>query len=149
MPSIFPTIQAEPLPMEEPNQKQVQFGRSVRFDFNAGEFIMTPTGKIAQSADIEAWLEWCQKSLNTERYRYLIYSRSFGQEYDDLIGSHLTREGNESEITRMTTECLLVDPRTASVQDFTFQWQDDRVYFTCQVLSVRGESGQINGEVKM
>ena len=149
MPSIFPTIPAEPLPSAEPKQQQVQFGRSVRFDFNTGEFIMTPTGKIAQSADIEAWLMWCQKALNTERYRYLVYSRSFGQEYDELIGSYLTREGNESEITRMTTECLLVDLRTASVQDFTFQWQDDRVYFTCKVLSVRGESGQINGEVKM
>ncbi|AEG61697.1 DUF2634 domain-containing protein [Desulforamulus ruminis] len=149
MPSIFPTVPTEPLPVNELNQKPVAFGRSVRFDYDRGEFIMTPTGKIAGSTDTEAWMEWCQKALNTQRYRYLVYSRNYGQEYDELIGRHLTREGNESEMIRMTTECLMVDPRTASVQAFAFKWEEDRVYFTCEVVSVRGETGQINGEVKM
>lgn len=149
MPNIFPTVQTEPIQMNDKSEAQVEFGRSVKFDFRTGEFIMTPTGKIAQSSDTEAWLEWCQKALNTERYRYLVYSRNYGQEYEDIIGRHLTRAGNESEIIRMTTECLLVDPRTANVQNFTFEWKDDGVYFTCEVISVRGETGEINGEVRM
>ncbi|HOV80184.1 MAG TPA: DUF2634 domain-containing protein, partial [Bacillota bacterium] len=126
---------------------QVKFGRSWRFDFDAGEFVMTPTGRVAEIRDTDAWLEWCKKALQTARYRYLVYSRNYGQEFDDLIGRHLTRAGNESEIKRIVTECLMVDPRTAAVENFTFRWEGDQCYFTCEVSNVRGETGTVSGSV--
>ncbi|NPV52224.1 MAG: DUF2634 domain-containing protein [Firmicutes bacterium] len=141
-------------PVDEPEiepagteERQVSFGRSWRFDFDKGEFVLTPTGRVAESEGADAWLEWCQKALMTARYRYMVYSRSYGQEFEELIGRHLTREANESEIRRIATECLMVDPRTASVGNFTFQWDGDTVYFTCEVSNVRGETGTVSGMV--
>lgn len=148
MPNLFPTEEVPATSeLTEAQASQVQFGRSWKFDFDAGEFILTPTGKVQETEDVDAWLEWCRKALHTARYRYLIYSRNYGHEFEDLIGRGLTREAIESEIKRIATECLMVDPRTAAVENFTFEWKEDAVYFTCEVSSVRGEAGIIGGSV--
>lgn len=148
MPNLFPTETVTATPeLPETQAGQVQFGRSWRFDFDAGEFVLTPTGRVAETQDTDSWLEWCKKALQTARYRYLVYSRNYGQEFDNLIGRHLTRAGNESEIKRIVTECLMVDHRTARVENFTFTWEDDQCFFTCEVSNVRGETGTISESV--
>ncbi len=148
MPNLFPTEEVTATPeVTDTPANQVQFGRSWKFDFDAGEFVMTPTGKVQETEGVNAWLEWCRKALMTARYRYLIYSRNYGQEFEELIGLGLTREAIESEIKRIATECLMVDPRTAAVENFTFEWKEDTVYFTCEVSNVRGETGTIGGSV--
>jgi hypothetical protein len=126
---------------------KVTFGSSWQFDFEKGEFVTTATGKVAETQDTAAWIEWCMKALATERYRYLIYSRNHGQEFDDLIRKHLNRAGNESEIKRMVTEALMVDPRTAKVDNFTFSWDGNTCYFTCQITNVRDEVATVSNEV--
>lgn len=148
MPNLFPTEEVTTTPeLPEAQTSQVQFGRSWRFDFDAGEFVLTPTGRVAESRDTDAWLEWCRKALHTARYRYLIYSRNYGHEFEDLIGRGLTQEAIKSEIKRIVTECLMVDPRTAAVENFSFEWEGDTVKFTCEVSNVRGETGTISGSV--
>ncbi|MBE3576872.1 MAG: DUF2634 domain-containing protein [Limnochordales bacterium] len=146
MPNLFPT-EPPSLQPAPPVSKIVPFGRSWRFDFAKGEFVLTPTGRVAESHGADAWLEWCQKALLTERYRYLAYSDQYGQEYEDLMARHLTRAANESEIQRITRETLMVDPRTASVDHFVFEWDGDTVRFTCEVTNVRGEKGVVTGMV--
>ncbi|CAI6068948.1 DUF2634 domain-containing protein [Cohnella sp. JJ-181] len=149
MANLFPaaTIAAEVL-ADGPEASGASFGRSWRFDFDAGEFVLTPTGKIAGAAeDAEAWLEWCRKALATERYRHLVYSRLYGQEFESLIGLGLSRAAVESEIARIASETLLADPRTARVEGFTFAWQGDTCSFACSVTSVRDEAGTIEGSV--
>lgn len=148
MPSLFPTQTVEPgAETAEIQSSLIKFGKSWRFDFDRGEFILTPTGRVAGAAGADAWLEWCRKALMTARYSFLVYSRNYGQEFDDLISRHLTRAGNESEIKRIATDCLMVDPRTAAVENFVFTWDGDSCYFTCQVSNVLGESGTITGKV--
>lgn len=125
----------------------VFFGRSWRFDFEQGEFVLTPTRKIATCASRDAWVVWCQKAIRTPRYRHLIYSRSYGQELDELIGRGYSRAVGESEIQRMVSEALLVDPRTAGVSDFKFSWQEAACSFTCQVTNVHDEVLRLEGSV--
>lgn len=109
--------------------------------------MMTPTGKVSVAEDADAWIEWCRKALQTERYRHVIYSRDHGQEFDGLIGSGLSRSAIESEIRRIATETLMNDPRTAGVDDFSFHWEVDRCYFSCAIKNVRDETGTITGSV--
>lgn len=127
--------------------RSVQFGRSWRFDYDRGDFVTTPTGKIASCSGAEAWVECCKKSLQTERYTYLAYSRNYGQEYDELIPRNLTRSSAESEIVRMTTETLKLDPRTSQVGGFTFQWEGERCFFQCDISNIRGQKSKIEGSV--
>lgn len=149
MAELFPAtpVVAEVIP-DETQVSGASFGRSWKFDFEAGEFVLTPTGKIAgAAADAEAWLEWCRKALATERYRHLVYSRLYGHEFESLIGLGLSRAAVESEIARIASETLLADPRTARVGGFTFAWQGDACSFVCSVTSVRDEAGTIEGSV--
>ncbi|WP_276355423.1 DUF2634 domain-containing protein [Cohnella caldifontis] len=149
MADLFPrtAAAADPEAGTSENDASVAFGRSWLFDFDAGEFVLTPTGKIAVAEETDAWLEWCRKALQTERYRYLIYSRDYGQEYEGLIGGGLSRPAVESEIRRITVETLMTDPRTASVDGFVFAWDGERCSFTCTITNVRDESGTITGSV--
>lgn len=140
------TIGAEVL-RDETEATGASFGRSWRFDFESGEFVLTPTGKIAGAQDTDAWLEWCRKALATERYRHLVYSRLYGQEFESLIGLGLSRAAIESEIARIASETLLADPRTARVGGFVFTWRGDACSFVCSVNSVRDEAGTIEGSV--
>lgn len=146
MPNLFPTVATEVTPVTG-REAQVQFGKSWKFDFETGEFVMTPTGRVIETSDNEAWLEWCKKAVHTGRYRHLVYSRNYGQELEDLIGKNLTREAKESEIQRMVTECLMTDPRTARVDNFSFRWDNDTVVFGCEIASVRSSSGIVYGSV--
>lgn len=145
VPDLFPATDTTSVSL--PTSRQVQFGKSWRFDFDRGEFVLTPTGKVAEAQGASGWLEWCRKALMTARYRYLAYSRRYGQEFEDLIGRHLGCEANESEIKRMVTECLMLDPRTASISNFSFEWAGDEVYFTCEVANVLGDTTSLSGSV--
>jgi len=147
MPSLFPTEQVTATP-EETQTSQVKFGGSVIFDFDKGDFVLSPTGKVMKADGAEAYRQWANKTLRTPRYRHPIYSRNYGQEFEDILRRNLTRAGNESEIKRMVTEALMVDHRTATVGDFTFDWQDDAVYFTCTVTTAQGEQVQVSGQAQ-
>ena len=147
MPSLFPSESINATP-EIATKSAVSFGKSWVFDFDKGDFVLSPTGKVVEADGVEAYRQWAHKTLLTPRYRHPIYSRNYGQEFEDLLRRNLTRAGNESEIKRMVTEALMVDPRTASVGDFTFDWQDDAVYFTCIVTTAQGEQVQVSGQVQ-
>lgn len=115
------------------------FGRSWRFDFDAGEFVVTPTRKVAVADEKEAWVQWCEKAIRTPRYRHVIYSRDYGSELEELIGSSFGHAVQESEIQRIVTETLLADARTEAVDQFTFSWKDEACTFTCRIRNVRDE----------
>ena len=53
--------------------------------------------------------------LNVERYAFPIYSRDYGSELSDLIGT--PRDYAISEIKRRITEALTQDDRITSVDD--------------------------------
>jgi len=147
LPSLFPSESVSATP-EIAIKSAVSFGKSWVFDFDKGDFVLSPTGKVVEADGAEAYRQWAQKTLLTPRYRHPIYSRNYGQEFEDLLRRNLTRAGNESEIKRMVAEALMVDQRTASVGDFTFDWQEDAVYFTCTVTTAQGEQVQIFGQVQ-
>jgi len=144
--NLFPTeiIQAEE---ENTSGEVITFGKNPKFDFDKGEFVITPTGQISVAEGVEGWVEWCKKTINTQRYLHPIYPRSHGNETQSLIGRSLSKAAKESELRRMITECLMEDPRTQDVRDFSFIWKEDQCFFTCRVINVRDEPETLNGSV--
>ncbi|GIO67841.1 DUF2634 domain-containing protein [Paenibacillus cookii] len=122
------------------------FGRSWKFDFDAGEFVMSPTRKMALADEKEAWVLWCEKAIRTPRYRHLIYSRDYGSELEELIGSG-NRAIQESEIRRMVSETLLADARTQNVDQFVFEWEGESCRFACRITNIRDEEAVLEGSV--
>lgn len=76
------------------------------------------------------------KILNTERYRYVIYSWNYGIELDDLFGQPLPYV--YPELKRRITEALLVDDRISKVDNFTFSHKRGEVSTTFDVTTVEG-----------
>lgn len=123
------------------------YGSTVQFDFEKHEFILSPTGKQKSVSGADAWGEWCVKALCTERFKYLVYSSDYGEEVDTLMGKSKPHAVIESEVRRMVKECLMCDPRTASVDEFSFTWIDDGFIFSCKITNTLGESMTITRTV--
>lgn len=138
MANLFPlgALEAAEADVVNENVDEVKFGRSYAFDFHLGEFVLSGSSKVREVEGEDAWFEWCKKALYTQRYRYPIYSRFYGQEFEDLIRLGLNREGNESEIERIVTEALMRDPRTAAVGNFSFTWSTDECYYEFQASNI-------------
>ena len=68
---------------------------------------------------IEAMKQAIYLILNTERYEFPIYPRSYGIELQDLFGKHPTYV--MSMLRQRITEALLEDERIKTVSDFEFE----------------------------
>lgn len=75
--------------------------------------------------------------LNTERYKFLIYSWNYGAELEDLIGTHPDIVEDESE--RIISEALLQDDRIKAVYDFGFERRKDSIVVAFKVDTIFGE----------
>lgn len=115
-------------------------GKSPAFDWKAGEFIKTQTGRVKVVEGEEALKTWILKALTTPRGVFDIYSEAFGNEAFKLIGSSLPDSVLFMEIERLCKEALEYDPRIKRVGDFTFQREGDKVFFMFQVEHIDGLS---------
>lgn len=140
MPNLFP----EELDFDEfieHTEDDIAFKGSYAFDFETGDFIKGSNGKVAKVGVKESYIQWCNKCLNTSRFKHLSYSDDYGQEYYTLIGSGLSKEAIELEVERMTEEALFVHPYTDSIYDFDFSWNENKeeLYFSFEVRTIEDE----------
>ena len=73
---------------------------------------------VGKCDDLEAMKQAIYKVLNTERYRYLIYSWNYGVELEELFGEPISY--CIPEIERRITEALMQDDRVINVYNFEF-----------------------------
>lgn len=143
MPSLFPENMDFDITefLEEKDSSTDEFKKTYAFDFETGDFIRGPDGKILIMDRVESYLQWCQKALCTKRNKHLSYSDLFGQEYYTLIGQNLNKGAIELEVERMTRETLLVHPYTKSVENFSYKWEKNKeeLWFTFDVITVLDE----------
>lgn len=105
IPSNAPLLNLSFEIVEQPTQ-------TYRMDWDTGKSIRGYTDKL------EAMKQAVFKILNTERYRYVMYSWNYGIELSDLFGMPISYVCPELE--RRITEALTADSRVRSVTDFTF-----------------------------
>ena len=86
---------------------------------------------------LQAMEQAVYKIILTERYRYIIYSRNYGIELEELIGEPISYV--IPEIQRRITEALLWDERINSVDSFTFEVNRNSVYTTFKVRTIYGD----------
>lgn len=75
--------------------------------------------------------------LNIERYQYVIYPQSYGSEISDLIGK--PKDYAASELKRTISEALLQDDRIESVDNWSFEFERNKITTAFTVTSVFGE----------
>lgn len=85
----------------------------------------------------DAVLQAVYLMLSVERYKYPIYSRNYGVELNDLIGTPC--DYAMSEIERRITEALLTDDRIKSVDGWLFETAKNAVRVTFTVHTIYGD----------
>lgn len=118
---LFPEFDVPDMDEEE-DVAEEGYKRSVFFDVETGDFRMDGAGRMTEASGFEAYMQWCMKVVNTQRYRCLAYPDEIGTELEDDM-QEMTQEAVESAVERDITEALMVNPRTAYVRDFAFEWK--------------------------
>lgn len=145
MPELFPIGSTTVTDATE--SQAVTFPSTWSFDSSTGEFAVAPNGKMVQVDETQAWYEWCINALDVERYKYLTHSRTFGHEMYELFRLNLDRKAFESEVKRIVSETLQVDPRTDRVEEFTFEWGVDTLKFSFVAHNAREEQVTISQSI--
>ena len=130
MNNLFPTF-AVPKVVENKIPKENRTKKSVYFDFEKGDFSLESNGEIKTATPYDAWVQWCLKTVLTQRWAFLAYSTQAGVEIEEAFAQQ-DRKAQESYMEKTITEALLADPyqRTKRVYDFTFVWKTDGVEVT-------------------
>lgn len=147
MPNLYPTFEMPELVEEQQAEPEPEYGESWLFDFARGDFVVDGTGRVVIADGHTAWVQWCVKTVLTERFAFLAYSWDYGVEIEEAL-KNPNRAAIEAEVERTITEALLVDPRTELVRDFSFRWQADELNVSFTVVPVIGEAARIE-EVRL
>ena len=96
----------------------------------------TSTGK-------EAFMQWCRKTVMTERDAFLAYSTDIGVEAEAALaqGDHAAVE---SALEKTITEALMVNTHTEYVRGFEFEWAADELRMTFTVKGKEWEETSVS-----
>ena len=96
--------------------------REYELDFKTGRL----TGRIVTGVD--ALCVWAYLALKAKRYKWVIYSWQYGEEYTNLIGNSYDEDYLYSECKRYIEECLLINEHIKGIQDLNV-WQENEKLF--------------------
>jgi len=144
MPNLYPTFELPTIVGQEQPHLAPEYPKSYLFDFEKGDFVLDAAGRIAVADGHRAWVQWCVKTVMTERFACLAYSGNYGVEVEQAR-KQPDRALAEMEIERTITEALMVDPRTELARDFSFKWRADELYVSFTIVPVIGEPARIEG----
>lgn len=121
--------------IDDEMEYDVEYRKSVAFDLEKGDFVLDGSNRMLLSNGIDAFKMWCYKIAITKRYACIAYGDEIGIELEEAIIDQ-EQEVVELELERAITEALLVNPRTESVQNFSFVWNGDEVFCSFQVKGI-------------
>lgn len=106
--------------------------REYDLDFKSGKL----TGKIVEGVD--ALCVWAYLALKAKRYRWVIYSWGYGEEYSNLIGYSYSEEYLHSEVERYMLECLLENEHITGIEDLEVSQIKDKLYIKFKLVTAVG-----------
>lgn len=134
MPGIFPQSSEEIINTNTISRSKPSYGKSPVFDFEKGEF-KTVDGKVYMGEGIEVLKNWIEKTLRTERYRFLIYSFNYGVTLEELVAKDIPFEVLVNELEHQITDALMQDARIAKVSDFKFSKDKSLLHIQFEVTT--------------
>lgn len=115
MSSEFPFIEA----MRDAATADLPLFREYAWDFERDCFLYDVNGRHILLIGNPALEVWIYKALKTERFEYLAYSWQYGIELKPFIGKVMGVQERYSELRRVITECLMVNPYIKSIDSFS------------------------------
>lgn len=132
--ALFPVFEVPEI-LSESSQYDTRYKRSVKWDIEKGDFVQDGAQRVIACDGQEAYMIWCFKIAQTERYTCLAYPSSIGVEMEKAMANS-DEKVVESMVQRTITEALMVNPRTEYVRDFVFSWDADEMHCTFTVKGI-------------
>lgn len=129
--ALFPVFEV-PDVIERSSEYDRQYKRSVKWDSEKGDFVRDGAGRMVECDGREAFMIWCFKIAQTERYTCLAYPSAIGVEMEAATADD-DEKTVESMVQRTITDALMVNPRTEFVRDFVFSWNGDEMHCSFNV----------------
>ena len=127
--------------VEDENEEVAGYKIAPSFDSASGDFLLNGSGQIIDADEIEAYTQWCENIIATDRYNHDAYTDDIGIDYSDVFASNDRKEIEiilESEIS----EALACDPygRTQYVQNVEFDWiSPDEIVVSVDIVALDNE----------
>lgn len=121
--------------INESQQYDTKYKRSVKWNVETGDFERDGANRMVECDGKEAFMTWCYKVVQTERYTCLAYPSSIGVEMENALAEN-DEKTVESMIQRTITDALMVNPRTEYVRDFNFNREADVLRCTFTVKGI-------------
>lgn len=118
---------------DELQEEEEYYPREYEIDFKTGKL----TGRIVEGA--KALAMWAFLALQVDRDTFYTYSWDYGSELKELIGHPFSDEYIKSEVTRMITECLTVNPYISGIENLEISKGDDLLHINFVLLTDYGE----------
>ena len=132
--SLFPMYQMP----EEPRTAALPLYTDVRMDYDRGVSVWENGNPVLVSG-LEAVKGWAWRAIATARYRYPIYSWSYGCELESPTGQPYQADTKRSEAERYVRDALLVNPYIREVQVENTTFQGSTLHMTVALTTVYGK----------
>ena len=126
--SLFPFVTDEEIAQVTPEVTASSI-REHELDFKTGRI----TGRIVEGVD--ALCVWAYLALKAKRYRWVIYSWQYGEEYTNLIGYSFDEDYLYSEVKRYIEECLFINEHITGIEDLTVNQVNEMLYICFRMIT--------------
>ena len=126
--SLFPFATDEEIALVTPNVTASSI-REYELDFETGRL----TGRIVTGVD--ALCVWAYLALKAKRYRWVIYSWQYGEEYTNLIGYSFDEDYLYSEVKRYLEECLFMNEHITGIENLEVSQVNDVLYIRFKMIT--------------
>lgn len=112
----------------------VAIGRTWEYDFNNLKFSGNGTPIRLQDNDIRIIMQWINRAVSTERYRYQVYPDWFGVELGPIWRGELVGIPALNHVRNTITEAIMVHDRITAVENVSVAEDSGTMYVSCEVF---------------
>ena len=91
------------------------------------------TGRVVEGVD--AICVWAFLALKARRYRWVIYSWTYGEEYTGLIGYSYSEEYLKSEVQRYIEECLFENEHITAIENLEVSQEKELLHISFKLVT--------------
>lgn len=113
--------------------------RDVQMDYERGRPVWSGGSPVFVTG-LEAVRGWAWRAIDTARYRFSVFSWSFGCELEALVGQPYRADTKRSEAERYVREALLVSPYIREAQVTEASFEGSTVHIAVDLTTVYGRS---------
>ena len=119
------------------------FGSEISWDFETNQPLVID-GEIQVVEGVDALRVWIEKALRTERYKWPVYTWSYGAEIERVLETGMTGAALNQSLKQSIVDALIYHPQISQVAGFDFEAKGDLLNVTFEVKTILDDVLEVN-----